>query len=124
MGGRTTTATDAVTTGVNEVVLAGRVSAEPEERVLPSGDTVWSFRVVVDRVPDRRRPQAPRVDTLDCAVWTGPARRTVQRLGAGDLVEVRGALRRRFFRASDGGAASRVEVEVRQARVIRRAASA
>ena len=29
---------------VNEVHLAGRVSGDPEERVLPSGDVVWTFR--------------------------------------------------------------------------------
>lgn len=35
---------------VNEVRLVGRVSAAPEERALPSGDTVASLRVVVPRV--------------------------------------------------------------------------
>ena len=34
---------------VNEVRLVGRVSQTPEERVLPSGDVLWTFRVVVPR---------------------------------------------------------------------------
>src|SRR6478752_2503497 len=103
----------------NEVRLVGRLSTEPEERVLPSGDVVWTFRVVVPR-PDR--DGRTRVDALECAAWTARVRRAVGSWRSGDVVEVEGAMRRRFFRAG-GGAASRVEVEVSRARVVRRAAS-
>ena len=40
---------EAAIDAVNEVRLVGRVSQQPEERVLPSGDSVWTFRVVVPR---------------------------------------------------------------------------
>ncbi|CUR59043.1 Single-strand binding protein/Primosomal replication protein n [metagenome] len=105
----------------NVVVFRGRVSADPEPRRLPSGDVVWSLRVVVPRTGAARERAA--VDTLDCAVWSGRIRRAVQGWRAGDVVEVRGAVRRRFFR-SGGVTASRVEVEVSSGRVIRRAATA
>jgi single-strand DNA-binding protein len=105
------------TDACNEVVLRGKVSAEPEERVLPSGDSVWVFRVVVPRTVPRGRTS---VDTLDCAVWSGRAKRSVGGLRAGDQVAVHGALRRRFFKAG-GGTASRVEVEVSTLRVVRKA---
>jgi len=49
-------------------------------------------------------------------------RRSVGGWGEGDLVEVTGAIRRRFFRTA-AGAASRVEVEVASGRLIRRAAT-
>jgi len=39
----------------------------------------------------------------------------------GDLVEVKGSLRRRFFAPAGGGRVSRCEVEVSSARLIRRA---
>lgn len=39
----------------NEVRLVGRVSGRPEERVLPSGDRLMTFRVVVTRDPPRGR---------------------------------------------------------------------
>jgi len=103
--------------GCNEVVLQGRVSAAAEERVLPSGDAVWTFRVVVPRGDQRGRAT---IDTIDCAVWAGRARRTVAGLAAGDQVSVTGALRRRFFRAG-GATVSRVEVEVATLRVLRKA---
>ena len=84
---------------VNEVRLVGRLSARPEERVLPSGDAVWTFRVVVERAgpPGKEQPRQ-RVDALECAVWGGRLRRSVASWAAGDVVEVTGALRRRFFR--------------------------
>ncbi|HET9420122.1 MAG TPA: single-stranded DNA-binding protein [Nocardioides sp.] len=107
---------------VNEVRLAGRISAAPEERVLPSGDVLWTFRVVVPRPPTGRQGVRPGVDALECAVWGGRVRRSVASWGEGDLVEVSGAVRRRFFRTA-GGAASRVEIEVASGRLIRRAAS-
>ena len=106
---------------LNEVRLIGRVSAEPEERVLPSGDTLWTLRVVVGREVQTGRSRQT-VDVLECAVWTGRVRRSVAAWHAGDVVEVQGALRRRFFQTG-GGPASRVEVEVVSGRVIRRAAT-
>lgn len=106
---------------VNEVRLVGRVSQAPEERVLPSGDVLWTFRVVVPRATVRPGSRQT-VDALDCAVWGGRIRRSVAGWGEGDLVEVSGAVRRRFFRAG-GSAASRVEVEVTGGRLIRRAAT-
>jgi single-strand DNA-binding protein len=99
----------------NQVRLVGRVSGVPEERELPSGDALVSWRVVVDRPPPRRPPAAgtrpPTIDTLDCVAWSGPVRRTARGLADGDVVSVEGALRRRFWRAG-AGAASRCEVEV------------
>lgn len=102
---------------VNEVHVVGRLAAPAERRILPSGDEVMSFRVVVRR----ERPQGRAVvDALECAAWTAATRRTVATWVAGDTVGVSGALRRRFFRAG-GGAVSRVEIEVAKARRVARA---
>lgn len=113
--------TAAATAAANEVRLVGRVSQEPEERILPSGDVVWTFRVVVprDRTGGRSRQS---VDALECAAWAARARRSVSAWAVDDVVEVVGSLRRRFFRSA-GAVASRVEVEMTSGRVIRRAAS-
>jgi single-strand DNA-binding protein len=103
----------------NEIQLEGRLSRPPEERVLPSGDTIWTFRVVVAREPGSR----PGVDWFDCTVRNGRLRRSVSTWGEGDVVRVGGALRRRFFRVG-GQAESRVEVEAAAGRLIRRAGPA
>ena len=112
----------AATEAVNEVRLVGRVSQQPEQRVLPSADTLWSFRVVVPRPEDPARSRH-QVDAVDCCVWSGRVRRSVASWRVDDVVEVSGSVRRRFFRTAQG-AASRFEVEVSAGRLSRRAASA
>ena len=104
----------------NEVRLVGRVSGQPEERVLPSGDRLVNFRVVVVRDQPRGRQT---VDALECVAWSARSRRSVSRWGHGDVVELSGSLRRRFYRAG-ATTVSRVEVETSRARLIRRAATA
>ena len=101
-----------VVVGVNEVRLVGRVSGTPEARELPSGDTVVQLRVVVGRPHSDRKTQ---VDTIDVSCWTGGARRSALRQHEGDVVEVTGALRRRFYRAG-ASTQSRYEVEATMVR--------
>lgn len=104
----------------NDVLLLGRLPAAAQTRELPSGDIVASFRLVVRR-DGRQRPGAPTVDTLDCAAWTAAHRRVLARLGPGSVLEVRGQLERRFWRAG-GATVSRCEVRVCGLRVVTRCA--
>lgn len=104
---------------VNEVTLVGRLSQPAEEHVLPSGSQLWKFRVIVGRPPSPASRVS--VDALDCVVWARRPARSVARWQKGDLVEVKGSLRRRFFAPAGGGRVSRCEVEVASARLIRRA---
>lgn len=89
---------------LNEVVLRGRVSGEPLEKELPSGDRVVEFRIVV---PRRTREG---VDTLDIAAWSAKTRRTGLTLKSEEWVEISGAIRRRFWQAPSG-LASRWQIE-------------
>lgn len=102
----------------NEVLLCGRVSATPEERDLPSGASIVTSRLVVDRDAAARKRSSQRVDTFDLVAWTARAQRAMRSWATGDVVTVEGAVRRRFFR-SPTGPVSRVEVEVRSARKVR-----
>ena len=123
----------------NEVLIAGRLAAAAEERVLPSGDPIATLRVIVPRgAPPRRTarrprdggtvggsPESPRgatVDTIDVVCWTAGTRRAALRLSAGVTVEVSGALRRRFF-GGPAGRQSRYEVEASSVRRLREGAS-
>lgn len=108
----------------NLVHLVGRLSAVPMARELPSGDLIMTFRLVVarDRPARSGAARAPTVDTIDCAAWTKGVQRTLRGCSAGDLLDVSGALRRRFWRGSTGPA-SRSEVEVRVLRRSGRAAA-
>src|SRR3954471_17148285 len=106
---------------VNQVRLRGRLADAPRLRELPSGDSVWNLRLVVERPPTPPGKDRPRqrVDSLECAIWAGRLKRQVEKWEAGDVVDVTGALRRRFFRAG-GATASRVEVELTAGRRVRR----
>ena len=95
------------------------MSQPAEEQVLPSGAELWKFRVIVGRTG--AATHGSRVDALDCVVWAKRPARSVATWRSGDLVEVQGSLRRRFFAPAGGGRVSRCEVEVASARLIRRA---
>ena len=97
---------------VNSVHLVGRVTSVGKPRVLASGDTVHTVRVVVPRTA-RRGQERTTVDTIDVACWAAGVRRGAARLAVDDHVEVQGALRRRFFRVG-GVVASRYEVEAQR----------
>lgn len=101
----------------NDVTLIGRLADAPQSRVLPSGDELVSWRLIVERSADANRGG---VDVIDCTAWNARLRRAAVRWAAGDLVEVTGALRRRFWRGP-GGLQSRCEIEAGQA--ARRAAA-
>jgi single-strand DNA-binding protein len=106
----------------NEVRLVGRVSGDPTITELPSGDVVVTVRLVVERPPLQIvRPRAQKVDTLACAAWKARVRHAVAEWSSGDIVEVEGALRRRFWQGA-GGAQSRYEVELVAARRLESAA--
>jgi single-strand DNA-binding protein len=111
---------------VNEVRLVGRLTAAPQVTELPSGDAVVSFSISIPRIPAPGavvRPQAQRVDPVPCAAWSPRLRRGIMTWRAGDVVEVTGAVRRRFFQAG-GATRSRVEVEAATAKIIRRSSAA
>ena len=109
---------------INDVHLVGRVSAEPVRRELPSGDVLVTVRVVGPRPPAARPVEGRRaasIDTIDVACFSGPTRRSAGTIQVDDIVEVWGALRRRFFRS---GAAVQSRYEVEASRLKRRKTAA
>ena len=106
---------------LNEVVLRGRVSAEPQVRELPSGTTIVSFRVVVARDRTPMTASSKQVsDWVECSAWGARVRKQAASWHDGDQVEVRGALRRRFYGTREGSRSS-LEVEMLGGRLVRRA---
>lgn len=103
---------------VNEVRLEGRVTTAPEEREMPSGDRISTFRISVPRVrTPMNRPTPKGIDWVDCVAAGARCRRSVAGWAVGDEVEISGVLRRRFFRNTlPGGSPTRLEVEVLTAR--------
>ena len=99
----------------NEVVLVGRITSPATERVLPSGDMITSWRITIDRDGDGR-------DVVDCTAWSARLQRSSLTWQKGDVVEISGAIRRRFWRAG-AGLGSATEVEVQSAKRVSATAS-
>ena len=105
----------------NRVRLRGKVSTPPEERELPSGTTIITLRLSVPReTTPMTEGSRQSADWVDCSAWGRKVRRTASGWRAGDLVELEGALRRRFYRGG-AGTATRLEVEVLSGRLLSRA---
>ncbi|RYB92101.1 single-stranded DNA-binding protein [Nocardioides oleivorans] len=111
----------------NDVRLVGRLSAAPAVVELPSGDTLMTFRISVERSARAGSPaargSAQRVDSVPCTAWASRLRRSVATWRVGDIVEVEGAVRCRFYQAG-GATRSRVEVEATSGRLMRRSPAA
>lgn len=99
----------------NEVIVVGRVGRAPVSRPLPSGDMLVAWRVIVDRGQPRQPGGKRIVDTLECMAFRPDVRQQAETWQMGDIVEVRGSIRRRFWRSASGPA-SRYEIEVTHGR--------
>jgi single-strand DNA-binding protein len=104
----------------NDVFLRGRLSAAAEFRTLPSGDPLVSFRLVVRRPEPRGRGSGH--DTLNCVTFDRALQRRAALWQPGDVIEIEGALQRRFWRIP-GGRQSVTEVNCRKGRKVPRAGS-
>jgi single-strand DNA-binding protein len=95
----------------NEVILVGEVTTPPDDRTLSDGTVITTFRIDVVRDPEAGATR----DSFECTAHAARLRRSLAAWRMGDVVEVTGALRRRFYR---DGAGSRpfMVVEVERAR--------
>lgn len=98
---------------VNTVRIVGRMTTDLSTRALPSGDEVASWRVVVPRA--RGDGERTKVDVFTCASFDPAIRHVAGEWSVGDVVDVTGAMRLRFWRSADG-VRSRYELEVQHAR--------
>lgn len=94
---------------VNEIILVGRLSGAPECKPLPGGGQVAVWRLIVEH-RDARSPQ-DAIDTIRCVTYDPSVQEGVRDWRHGDVIEVRGALRHRFWRGPDGGPRGLYEVE-------------
>lgn len=101
----------------NEVVVAGRITAEPRFRELPSGDHLATWRICVARHPSTRF-RGRRVDSITCVSFDEGLHEHLRGWRLGDVVDVHGALRRRTWRGV-AGPRSVCEVEATSVRFVR-----
>ena len=91
---------------INQVILLGRLTRDPEQRTTPSGRTVVSFSIAVDRAG-----QDDQADFFDVTAWEKLGELVMQYLSKGRRVLVQGRLRQDSWDDKETGKRrSRIEV--------------
>lgn len=91
---------------INQVILMGRLTRDPEARTTTSGKTIASFSIAVDRGGD-----SDAADFFEITAWEKLGELVIQYLGKGRRVLVQGRLRQDSWDDKETGKKrSRVEV--------------
>ena len=91
---------------INQVILMGRLTRDPEQRTTTSGRTVVSFSIAVDR-----ETQDDQADFFDVTAWEKLGELVMQYLSKGRRVLVQGRLRQDSWEDKETGKRrSRIEV--------------
>lgn len=83
---------------INQVILMGRLTRDPETRTTPSGKSVTSFSIAVDR-----QTQDDQADFFDVTAWEKLGELVSQYLSKGRRVLVQGRLRQDSWDDKDTG---------------------
>jgi len=100
---------------MNVIAISGRLTALPELKKTPSGKSVCSFSLAVDR---------PRVkditDFFTVVAWEHTAEYISKYAGRGDTVEVNGILTTRSYEDRSGAKRTVIEIKADEARIVHR----
>lgn len=98
--------------GFNKVTLMGNLTRDPELRTTPSGQSVCSFSLAVNRTwRNANGEQQEAVDYIDCNAWGKAGEIISQYMQKGRAILVSGRLSQRSWE-QDGQKRSKVEVVV------------
>ena len=96
----------------NSVTVTGNATREPELRYTPSGQSVASFGLAVNRRWQNRQTQEWEESTsfFDVTCWSQLAENAAESVGRGTRVTVTGRLDQRSWENQDGDKRSKVEI--------------
>ena len=94
---------------MNNVILIGRMVADPELKTTGTGISVTSFRIAVDRSYVKQGEER-KADFFDIVCWRNQAEFVCRYFGKGSLIAVQGQLQSRTYQAKDGSKRYVVEV--------------
>jgi single-strand DNA-binding protein len=96
---------------LNKVFILGRVTANPELRKTPGGQSVTSFSIATNRVwSDKAGAKQEEVEFTNVVVWGRQAEIATQFLVKGSLVLVEGRLKTRSWQDKQGQSRKATEV--------------
>ena len=94
---------------LNRVILMGRLVSDPELKTTPSGVSVTTFRLAVDRSYVKQGEER-KADFFDIVCWRSTAEFVCRYFGKGSMIALEGQLQSRTYQAKDG--TNRYVVEV------------
>lgn len=97
----------------NRVILMGRITKDIELKTTPSGLSVTSFSIAVDRPGGKDKERA--TDFIDCVAWRQTADFISRFFNKGKAILIEGKLQTRSYTDKNGTAHKVVEVVVDQA---------
>jgi single-strand DNA-binding protein len=96
---------------LNQVTLMGNLTRDPELKQTPSGQSVVSFSIALNRsYKDGDGEWQEATDFVDIAAWGGLAEQVGESLHSGSRVLIQGRLQSRNWEQPDGTKRSKVEV--------------
>ena len=87
---------------INNVVLVGRITKDPELRKTQSNTSVVQFTVAVNRRYKAEGQDRPEADFIGCLAWRQQAEYLTQYCRKGDLVSVEGRIQTRNYEDNSG----------------------
>lgn len=96
---------------MNLVALIGRLTTNPELKTTPSGVSVTSFSLAVDRAYTPKGAEK-QTDFINCVAWRGTAEFVTRYFSKGKRMAVKGELQQRTYTAKDGSNRTVYEVVV------------
>lgn len=94
---------------LNVAVLMGRLVADPELRQTPSGLSVTTFRIAVDR-NHAKTGQERQADFIDIVAWRQTAEFVCKYFRKGSMIAVQGSIQTRSYEDKNGNKRTAFEV--------------
>ncbi len=97
----------------NLVVLTGRLTANPELKTTPSGTSVCTFSIAVDR--NYKKGEEKQTDFINLIAWRQTAEFVSRYFQKGNLIGIEGSIQTRKYMDKDGVNRTAFEVVVNNA---------
>lgn len=98
---------------LNKVILGGRMTADPELKTTPNGNSVCSFSIAVNRRAAKDGQQ--QADFINCVAWKGTAEFIDKYFHKGSSICVTGSIQTRSWKDQNGQNRYATEVLVDEA---------
>lgn len=113
-----------MSSGMNEVILIGNVTRDPELRYTPAGDAVLGLGLAVNETwNDRQGQRQEKTHWIDVTLWRDLAE-SMKELRKGDPVLVQGRLVNEAWTDRDGNKRNSTKVEATRVEALSRGAGA